>query len=76
MNVSTCNQYDGYTQAEGDTTQQSNFMIWYDWYREHNARTQGGAEEDVIGGMAGRRTFYLGNEEVPHNQKKIQRTMP
>jgi hypothetical protein len=29
MNVSTCNQYDGYTWAEGDTTQQSNFMIWY-----------------------------------------------
>jgi len=28
----TCNQYDGYTRAEGDTTQQSNIMIWYDCY--------------------------------------------
>ena len=28
-------------------------MILYDRYREHNARTQGGAEEEVIGGMAG-----------------------
>ena len=41
-------------------------MILYDRYREHNARTQGGAEEEVIGGMAG---FYLGEEEVPYDQK-------
>jgi hypothetical protein len=54
----TCNQYDGYTRAEGDTTQQSNIMIWYDWYRGHDVDvwTLGGAEEEVIGGMAGRFT--------------------
>jgi hypothetical protein len=28
----TCNQYDGYTRAEGDTTQQSNIIILYDRY--------------------------------------------
>ncbi len=32
-------------------------MILYDRYREHNARTQGGAEEEVIGGMAGHFTW-------------------
>lgn len=55
----TCNQYDEYTRADGDTThkQQSNIMILYDRYREHNARTQGGAEEEVIGGMAGHFTW-------------------
>jgi hypothetical protein len=40
MNIpSTCNQYNGYTLAEGDTThkQQSDIMILYDRYREHNA---------------------------------------
>jgi hypothetical protein len=49
----TCNQYDGYTWAEGNTTQQSNIMLWYDWYRGHDVWTLGGAEEEVIGGMAG-----------------------
>jgi hypothetical protein len=28
-------------------------MIWYDCYWGHNAWTQGGAEEEVIGDMAG-----------------------
>jgi hypothetical protein len=59
MNIpSTCNQYDGYTRAEGDTThkQQSNIMIWYDWYRGHDVWTLGSARRDVIGGMAGRFT--------------------
>ena len=53
----TCNQYDGYIRAEGDTTQQSNIIILYDRYRGHNARTQGGAEEEVIGDMAGHFTW-------------------
>jgi hypothetical protein len=41
----TCNQYDGYTRAEGDTThtQQSNIMIWYDWYWGHDVWTLGSA---------------------------------
>jgi hypothetical protein len=49
----TCNLYDGYIRAEGNTTQQSNIMIWYDWYRGHDVWTLGSAEEEVIGGMAG-----------------------
>jgi hypothetical protein len=53
----TCNQYDGYTRAEGDTTQQSNFMILYDPYWGQDAWTQGGAEEEVIGGMTGKFTW-------------------
>jgi hypothetical protein len=70
----SCNQYHGYTRAEGDTTQQSNIMIWYDRYWGHNARTQGGAEEEVIEGMAGHFTWEA--SEVPYNQKKIQWTLP
>ena len=37
-------------------------MIWYDWYRGHDVWTLGGAEEEVIGGMAGHftRKFYSG----------------
>jgi hypothetical protein len=32
-------------------------MILHDQYREHDAQTQGGAEEEVIGGMAGHFTW-------------------
>jgi hypothetical protein len=28
-------------------------MIWYDWCQGHDVWTLGGAEEEVIGGMAG-----------------------
>ena len=57
MNVSSCNQYDGYTRAEGDTTQQSNIMIWYDWYRGHDVWTLGSARKRC--NWRHGRSFYL-----------------
>ena len=42
-------------------------MILYDRYRGHDARTQGGAEEEVIGGMA--RNFTWGRR-MCHTIKK------
>ena len=42
-------------------------MILYDRYRGHDARTQGGAEEEVFGGMA--RNFTWGRRRC-HTIKK------
>jgi hypothetical protein len=51
-------------------------MILYDRYQGHDAQMQGGAEEEVIGGMTDHFTWEGVRSEVPYNQKKIQWTLP
>jgi hypothetical protein len=53
MNVSFMQSVWWIYSGRRNTTQQSNILIWYDWYRGHDVWILGGAEEEVIGGMAG-----------------------